>query len=105
MPARYDVSEVPAQGGYIAKQCPVIAHNRNDPTILAEPVPVSDAMQLMFDRGNEFEDEVFAQLMDLHPDAVLVDRDRATGRTRSSHGGGHGSGGAAHRGRASSLLM
>lgn len=74
MPTRHDVSEVPAQGGYIAKQCPVIAHNRHDPTILVEPVPVSDATQLMFDRGNEFEDKVFAQLVALHGGAVVVDR-------------------------------
>jgi len=76
MPARYDISEVPPQGGYIAKQCPVIAHNRNDPTIVTEPLPVSDATQLMFDRGIAFEDEVFAQLVALHNEAVVVDRDR-----------------------------
>lgn len=76
MPTRHDVSEVPPQGGYIAKQCPVIAHNRHDPTIPVEPLPVSEATQLMFDRGNEFEDEVFAQLVALHGDAVMVDRTR-----------------------------
>jgi predicted RecB family nuclease len=74
MPTRYEISEVPPQGGYIAKQCPVIAHNRNDPTIEVEPLPVSDATQLMFDRGIAFEEEVFAQLVELHSEAVAVDR-------------------------------
>lgn len=79
MPTRYDVTEVPPQGAYMAKQCPVVAHNDNDPTITVEPLPIPESLQLLFDRGLAFEEQVFVQLATLHGDAVLVDRSRPRG--------------------------
>lgn len=76
MPTRLEVSAVPLQGGYIAKRCPVVAHHAHDPTLDVVPIPPSPATQLRFDRGNEFEAEVFSELTALHPEVVVVDRSR-----------------------------
>ena len=61
-------------GGYAAKQCPVRTHNDFAPLVpKAEWVP-SDEVQADLDAGREFEAEVFAELVRIHPDtAVLVD--------------------------------
>jgi predicted RecB family nuclease len=66
-------------GAYVAKRCPVVAHHAHDPTLEVEPLPPSPATQLLFDRGSEFETEVFSELASMHPDANLIDRglDRA----------------------------
>ena len=72
MTTRYDVSEVPLQGGYVAKNCPVKA--QNDFLHPAEPIPVDPFTQRLFDSGNAFEVEVFNELRGLHPKAVVIDK-------------------------------
>lgn len=78
MTVRLDVSGVPPQGGYVAKQCPV--RPQWDVVRPAPPLPVSEAVQRRFDRGNAFEADVFAELTTLHPDAVIVERGEASDR-------------------------
>ena len=67
---RYDVSRVPPQGGYLAKHCPVRA--QNDVVVPATPIPVPPELQRRFDRGKEFERDVLALLLDLHPHAQVI---------------------------------
>ena len=60
MPTRYDVSAVPLQGGYIAKQCPVkIQWNIIRPV---DKAPIPEAVQLRMQGGIDFEESVAAKL-------------------------------------------
>jgi predicted RecB family nuclease/type II restriction/modification system DNA methylase subunit YeeA len=79
---RYDVSRVPLQGGYVAKQCPVRA--QNDAIHPAEPTPPDPFIERLFANGNAFEAEVVAEVLELNPHTVSVqgsdadDRETAT---------------------------
>lgn len=75
MATRLDVSDVPLQGAYVAKRCPVVIHHAHDPTLDVERLPPSPATQLLFERGLAFEAEVFSELASMHPEAAVIDRD------------------------------
>ena len=78
MATRHDVSSVPLQGGYVAKQCPVRA--QNDAIRPAEPFPPDLFTERLFASGNAFETDIVAEVLRLNPGAVWVDAADAAAR-------------------------
>lgn len=71
---RRDISAVPPQGGYVAKRCPQRVEYDVFPPADVEPLDPPVGVRLRMDDGIAFEAEVFAELVALHPDAVVVDQ-------------------------------
>jgi predicted RecB family nuclease len=68
---RHDTSDVPPQGGYVAKQCPVRA--QWDAIRPCEPAPPPPALARRLAEGVRFEADVVRALLDTHGDAAVVE--------------------------------
>lgn len=79
---RYDVSSVPLQGSYVAKQCPVRAQNN----LILEDLPhqVLPALDRRFEQGRQFEESIVSQLLELYPDAQVVDGAASSARAEAT---------------------
>ena len=60
-------------GGYAAKRCPVRTHNHFAALVPVPDLEPSAELQADFDAANEFEAEVFSELLRMNPAAVLFD--------------------------------
>ena len=83
MAPRFDVSQVPLQGGYVAKQCPVRAQNNTlEP---GEPLPPDPFTRRLFANGNAFETEIVAEVIRLHPRAIVIDAENSDALETATH--------------------
>ena len=83
MPPRFDVSQVPLQGGYVAKQCPVRA--QNDTLRPGEPLPPDPFTRRLFANGNAFEAEIIAEVLRLHPRTIVIDAQSSDALEAATH--------------------
>ena len=60
-------------GGYAAKRCPVRTHNDFAPLVPVPELEPSAELQADFDAANEFEADVYGELLRMHAAALLVD--------------------------------
>ncbi len=74
---RRDVREVPPQGGYVAKRCPLRVQLDLYPPPGALPLDAAPVDRLRMDDGIAFEALMFAELVGLHPSAVVIDVSRS----------------------------
>ena len=79
---RYDVSEVPLQGGYVAKLCPVRA--QNDALRPCEPLAPSPALERRFELGRDFEERILTDLRSFHPDLVVITGETSTDKEQAT---------------------
>ena len=68
----YDLSTVSLLGAYPATKCPVVTRFKVLPPPGVVPAPTSPVLQQAFDAGNSFEDNIFAVLLAMHPEAELI---------------------------------
>lgn len=75
-----DPGEPVLLGSYAAKQCPVRTHNNFAPLVpVPEWAPPAE-LQALFEAGRQFEVDVFAELLRIHPDtSELIDPDLRKG--------------------------
>ena len=78
MTVRYDVSAVPLQGAYVAKQCPVRA--QNDALLPLGPAPPDPFTERLITHGLDFQADVLAEITRLHPRAAVIEGDDAAGQ-------------------------
>lgn len=82
MATRYDVTEVPPQGAYVAARCPVRA--QWDLLRPCEPLPLSSVAEHRAQRGRLFETEVIDRLLSPHPGAIVIDIEDRAERERAT---------------------
>ncbi|GGB22421.1 hypothetical protein GCM10011492_10260 [Flexivirga endophytica] len=68
-------------GGYPAKKCPRVVHNEHAPGSVAVELPVPAHLQILFDAGRAFQDEVVAALRDVLDDGTFIDPDESWAAT------------------------
>lgn len=71
---RRDISGVPAQGGYVAKRCPLRVQFDLIPPP-EEPLRQSVMGRARMDEGTAFEASVFAELLNAHPNTLHLGDD------------------------------
>ena len=69
--------EIPLQGAYAARQCPVVSQLETDTSLNVVRVPLTESEQARVDAGIEFERSVFESIINRHQGAtVVIEADR-----------------------------
>ncbi len=69
--SRLDISEVPLQGAYVAKRCPVRAQSDYDQSLEGQALALNPMQLARANDGNVFEAEIFAELVSTHGAAAV----------------------------------